>query len=59
MVELELLHVSRLLELQLSVFGMLGLHVLQDLLVQLDALPGPERNNSTKQEICFFFILDS
>lgn len=47
-VELELQHVSRLLGLQLSVFEMLGLRVVQDLPVQFDALPGPARTRKTR-----------
>lgn len=46
-VELELQHVSRLLGLQLSVFEMLGLRVVQDLVVQLEALPGSARTRKT------------
>lgn len=46
-VELELQHVSRLLGLQLSVFEMLGFRVAQDLLVQLEAQPGPARTRKT------------
>lgn len=55
-VELELQHVSRLLGLQLNVFEMLDLCVVQDLLVQLDALPGPARTKKTQHKmICCFF----